>query len=414
MPPINPIDPVQTDQPTRLTTIARIAARRTTRRAALRQLGGGAALAALGGGVGSGLGSGSGSGADASASAAPVAEAGLTSPFAYRLGASQPLRFDGGLVRAATASEFPALVGMAIRAEEFDPGALQAPHWHPNAGEVHHVISGEGIAAVVSPGGEHASFALRPGGVSFFPRGHYHAIHAVGSEPLRVLAAFTHESPTEFGLGEVLGFFPKPLLAQVLGVPVADFPDLPSPSREPVVPLGSMGDTPPVGSAAAEAEPYTLNLDGLDPVAYEGGTVTNVRGKELSRLDGISFLPLAIAAGGVREPHWHPNAHELLYIASGEAEIHLVGPDGALEMFTVGGGDLAFFPMNWIHSIASVGPDPLDTIVYLGHAAPARIDLSDIVGFMPPAVTAVGLGLDPGALDGLPGRTGVVIAGAGG
>ena len=334
------------------------------------------------------------------------------SRFAYRLGASEPLRFNGGLARVVTAREFPALTGMSIPAEEFDPGALQASHWHPNAGEVHYVVAGEGTAAVVSPGGEHASFDLRPGSVSFFPRGHYHAVHNTGTEPLRVRAAFTHETPAEFGLGEVLGFFPKPLLAQVLDVPAADFPDLPSPARRPVVPLVPVGETPPAGPAAVDAEPYTLNLDGLDPAVYAGGTVTNVRGTELARLDGISFLPLAIAPGGVREPHWHPNADELLYVAGGEAEICLVGPDGARESFAIGAGDLAFFPMNWIHSIASAGPDPLETIVYLGHAAPARIDLSDIVGSLPRAVTAASLGLDSDALDGLPGRTGVVVAAA--
>jgi uncharacterized cupin superfamily protein len=29
---------------------------------------------------------------------------------------------------------------------------------------------------------------------------------------------------------------------------------------------------------------------------------------------------------GLREPHWHPNAAELIYVLSGEAEIGLVGP----------------------------------------------------------------------------------------
>jgi len=224
------MQPIRPIRPSRPQATARFFTRRTSRRAALRQIGGGAALAAFGGGM-------SGDVFAGPAMAAQTPQAAEPSRFAYRLGASEPLRFDGGLARVVTAREFPALTGMSIRAEEFDPGALQASHWHPNA-------------------------------------------------------------------------------------------------------------------------------------------------------------------------------DELLYVAGGEAEICLVGPDGARESFAIGAGDLAFFPMNWIHSIASAGPDPLETIVYLGHAAPARIDLSDIVGFLPRAVTAASLGLDSDALDGLPGRTGVVVAAA--
>jgi oxalate decarboxylase len=114
----------------------------------------------------------------------------------------------------------------------------------------------------------------------------------------------------------------------------------------------------------------------------------------------------------VREPHWHPNAGELIYVVDGEAEIGLVGPNGLQEIFTIGPGDIAFFPTNWFHYVASVGAVPLDTIVYLSHAAPQRIDLSDTVGFFPLQVTAAAIGLEADALDSLPQRTGVVVAAA--
>jgi oxalate decarboxylase len=79
-------------------------------------------------------------------------------------------------------------------------------------------------------------------------------------------------------------------------------------------------------------------------VVYEGRTEINVRGKVMARLDGICFLPLYVQAGSVHEPHWHPNAAELIYVVSGEAEIGLVGPDDMWETFSIGAGDLALFP----------------------------------------------------------------------
>jgi oxalate decarboxylase len=385
--------------------ITRLFARQTSRRSALRHLGGGgAALAALGG-----VGPGAGMAAAASVSATQPS---ATSAFAYRLEASAPLAFAGGLARVATQREFPALAGMAIRSEQLDPGSLQAPHWHPEAGEVHYVLAGHGTATVLSPGHEYASFELRPGSVSFFPRGHYHVVHNTGAEPLQVLAAFTHETPTQFSAGDAFSIVPDPILAQVLGVTAAAMPDLPAPSSRQVVAQVAAAAAPEVDPSATPPAPYTLTLDGIEPAVFEGGTIINVRGKEFARLDGICFLPLVVAAGGVREPHWHPNAAELIYVISGEAEIGLVGPDDVRETFTIGPGDIAFFPMNWFHYVASSGSEPLDSIVYLSHAAPTRIDLSDMVAFLPRELTAVSVGLEAAALNTLPERSGIVVAAA--
>jgi oxalate decarboxylase len=383
-------------------TITSVFSNRASRRSALRHLGrGGLAVAALGS---------VGHGAEIAAASPRTAESPAASDYAYRLDASEPLRFEGGLARVATQEQFPVLAGMALRLEELDPGALQTPHWHPNAGEVHYVMAGQGTAGILSPGGVHATLELRPGSVSFFPHGHYHYVHSTGDEPLRVLAAFTHENPTEFGAGDVVGFVPKPILAQVLGVAAADFPDLPGPASRQVVP--QVAAASPVEPAVEEPEPYTLNLDGLEPAVFEGGTIINVRGKEFARLDGICFLPLYVEPGGVREPHWHPNAAELIYVRSGEAEIGLVGPDQLLETFTIGPGDLAFFPINWFHYVAASGDEPLDSIVWLSHAAPTRIDLSDMAAFLPREITAASVGLDAAAFAGLPARPGIVVAAA--
>ena len=89
----------------------------TSRRSALRRLGGGGLAVAALGGVGHGA-------SIATASAPMTAQPEATSAFAYRLEASEPLEFDGGVVRVATQREFPALAGMAIRSELLEPGSL--------------------------------------------------------------------------------------------------------------------------------------------------------------------------------------------------------------------------------------------------------------------------------------------------
>ena len=66
--------------------------------------------------------------------------------------------------------------------------------------------------------------------------GDYHYVHNPGSETLRVLAAFTHEIPTQFTAGDVVGIVPGPILAQVLGVDSTDIPDIPGVASRAVVP----------------------------------------------------------------------------------------------------------------------------------------------------------------------------------
>ncbi len=276
-------------RPIRSNLISSAIGARTSRRTALKRLGGGAAaFVALGGASHPG-----------GVAALGAAQDGAPSAHAYRLAASEPVRYDAGLARIVTQAEFPVLKAMSLRLEELDPGGLQSPHWHLNAGEVHYVVAGEGMATVVSPGGEHAEFALRPGSVSFFPLGHHHAIHNTGAETMKIIAAHSHEAPTELTAGEVFPIAPRPIMAQILGVAEADFPEVPeaSPRKMVLLETATPPEEPAADPSATVPEPYTLNLDGLDPAVYEGGTVTNVRGKELARLDGISFLPLFIEVG---------------------------------------------------------------------------------------------------------------------
>lgn len=118
-------------RPIRSTVISRAIVGHTSRRTALKHLGGGAAtFAAL-----------RAAGQTRSVAARSATRGGATRAYAYQLASSEPVRYDAGLARIVTQVKFPVLKSMSLHVEELDPGALQTPHWHLNAGEVHYVAA---------------------------------------------------------------------------------------------------------------------------------------------------------------------------------------------------------------------------------------------------------------------------------
>ena len=70
---------------------------------------------------------------------------------------------------------------------------------------------------------------------------------------------------------------------------------------------------------------------------------------------------LRLKRGGVREPHWHPNASELTYCISGRAQMTIypsnTGADSfTVDSFTIDPGEVVFIPQGFMHNIENVIP----------------------------------------------------------
>ncbi|MDQ3657157.1 MAG: cupin domain-containing protein, partial [Chloroflexota bacterium] len=115
-------------------------------------------------------------------------------PFNYQLGASEPQVFTGGTLRTATVRNIESLAGLSINILEIDAGALRELHWHPNAGEINYVLEGEGTIGILSASQETATFAIRPGSITYVPIGDAHYIRNTGPDTLRLLIGFSNEA----------------------------------------------------------------------------------------------------------------------------------------------------------------------------------------------------------------------------
>ncbi|HKC73329.1 MAG TPA: cupin domain-containing protein [Chloroflexota bacterium] len=328
--------------------------------------------------------------------------------FKYHLEASAPQRYAGGTLRTATQQNIPSLTGMALFSEQIDPGSLRELHWHPNASELNYCLSGHGTIGIFSHG-VHATFAIRAGSVTFVPTGYFHYIRNTGADTLRMIATFTHESPQRIDLS-ALGFVPRAVLAQTFGVAPAAFPLLPQRGDRVLVKMGSTTTGAASGPDVNPSEPFTFHLAQAAPVAYEGGTVTELTATQIPDLDGITLFLLHGLPRSLREPHWHPNAAELDYVVQGRAQIEVITPHGEWVTFEVGPGDVSYIPENYFHYIASVSDEPMDMLIYFSNIKPSHVDLSETFDYFPRDVIAASFGLNQQVFARLPKRGDVFMA----
>ncbi|CAN5681882.1 hypothetical protein BH09CHL1_BH09CHL1_12550 [soil metagenome] len=330
-----------------------------------------------------------------------------TSPFSYRLSQSDPQVYEGGVLRTATAENIPALSGLSINLIEIHPGAMREIHWHPNAGEINYCLEGEGTIGVLSTTGESATIAISPGTITFMPIGDAHYIRNTGTATLRLLIGFSNENAEHQTFSEVLPWVPADLLNQTLGVAPGTMPLLPPRGDLAIV---SIGDET-TEAASTDPSPFSTQVENLVVQEFAGGTVQPLRVDVVPRLEGMTLLKLDINVDSIREPHWHGNASEFNYCASGMAQIGIVSPSGESWTVTLETGDVAYIPKNWFHYIAGVGAEPTVILAFFDAVAPNRIDLTTMTNWFPAEVLAASFGVDPEVFATLPKNGTAVIAG---
>ena len=79
-------------------------------------------------------------------------------------------------------------------------GGIREPHWHPNASELSYCIKGQAAMTIFSPGNNHDTFTIKPGEMTYVPRGYIHDIQNVGDEEAKFVLAFNNELPQDLGI----------------------------------------------------------------------------------------------------------------------------------------------------------------------------------------------------------------------
>lgn len=308
---------------------------------------------------------------------------------------------SGGWAREITARQLPIATGLAVAHLFLNPGGAREMHWH-NCAEWAYVMAGRAQATVVDPDGTVEVFNVGPGDLWYFPRGYAHAIQTIGSDPCHALLAFDDGLYSEhgtFGISDVMSRLDVATLAQCLGVPASSLGTVPK--GETYIMQGEV--IPADGREALAAQPREpaksrrFNLLGAAPAAASaGGTIHAASAAEFPASAGMSGLLIRLMPGATQELHWHPDANEMHYVASGRARLTVFGPDKHLGVAEIGAGDCAYIPRSAGHMIQNPGPEAAEIIAVQDAGQLSTATLSDWMAQAPAHLLANNLGLDPG------------------
>lgn len=297
----------------------------------------------------------------------------------FHLDSTPPQRtMQGGSRTDAFQTNFPVLQGMAISLLRLDVKGMREPHWHPNANELSYCVEGKALMTIFNPGAGHSTFTIEPGVLSFVPMGSLHHIQNIGNTPLKLLVCFDNSNPEDLELSSSIAVMPKHILAETFKLSSNFFEGL----HAAVKPI-FITDNPlkPHIEDAWETSPFKFNVEAEEPqINNAGGAVRMSNSFLMSSLNGLSLYGVSLNKQGAREPHWHPNAHELNYLISGNARITLLSPGGNVDTFDLKAGDMSFLPKGYLHHIENTGNDPARFAIFFNNTAPSDIGLSGCLG----------------------------------
>jgi oxalate decarboxylase len=122
------------------------------------------------------------------------------------------------------------------------------------------------------------------------------------------------------------------------------------------------------------------------PIKTAGGTRLSIDKTAFPILQNMALYRLSLEPLGVREPHWHPNAHELNYCLSGSALVTVFSNGSYRDTFTIGAGEMFFVPSGQLHHIENTGSGKAEFVLAFSHESPEDFGLSGTFGCMSDAV----------------------------
>ncbi|MBD2612622.1 MAG: cupin domain-containing protein [Nostoc sp. ZfuVER08] len=161
-------------------------------------------------------------------------------------------------------------------------------------------------------------------------------------------------------------------------------------------------------SGVDHLSPYLFHLQALTPSKHNGGELRGGNEENWPILQGqdAAVYVIELEPGGVREPHWHPNAWEINFVVSGSAKWVILGTQQENYTFVAGKGDVVFAPQGFFHYFenASEHEQLCVLVVFNKSSSEPRNDIGIInsISLIPNDVLAALFGVDPNLFHNLP------------
>ena len=159
----------------------------------------------------------------------------------------------------------------------------------------------------------------------------------------------------------------------------SQFPDAVDP------PATDVGDLPQFWSSFNNAHKRIQN----------GGWAREVTQSDFAISDKISGVNMRLAAGGIRELHWHLAA-EWAIMTYGHCRVTVLDQKGRAYVQDVKEGDLWYFPAGFPHSLQGLGPDGCEFVIAFDDGDASEFNtllVTDWFAHTPPEVLAKNFGM---------------------
>jgi oxalate decarboxylase len=125
-----------------------------------------------------------------------------------------------------------------------------------------------------------------------------------------------------------------------------------------------------------------------------GGWARQVTQEDFAISKTISGVNMRLAAGGVRELHWH-QAAEWAFMTYGNCRVTVLDPKGQPYVADVKEGDIWYFPAGYPHSLQGLGPDGCEFVICFDNGAASEFNtllVTDWFAHTPPSILAKNFG----------------------
>ncbi|HVS99846.1 MAG TPA: cupin domain-containing protein [Solirubrobacterales bacterium] len=324
----------------------------------------------------------------------PATDAGTLPNLRFSFADAHPRRERGGWAREVTERELPVATELAGVDMRLEPGAVRELHWHEQA-EWAFMIAGAARITAVDQEGRAFVDEVGPEDLWYFPAAIPHSIQALapGCEFLLVFDDGGFSENATFLLCDWLAHTPREALAKGFGLAPAELGELPDGERyifaaEPPAPL----DPAWAGGPDGRGPGFSYRLSACEPRRMPGGSVKVVDSAAFPAATTVAAALVEIEPGGIREPHWHPNADEWQYHLAGEARMTVFGAAGKARTFELARGDVGYVPFAMGHFLENTGAGTLRFLEIFRSDRFAELSLARWLAQTPPDLVAAHLG----------------------
>ena len=174
--------------------------------------------------------------------------------------------------------------------------------------------------------------------------------------------------------------------------------------------VGAHGNSPddkqkfePTEAAAGKIESvYKFRLGAAPARRFGDSSIREHKLHDFPMSASMSAGLIRLAAGDFREPHWHPNSDEWLFVMSGNIRMTIVDGKGEASRFDCGPEDVAFTPQGFGHYVENIGDTEAYVMVVHNNAEFTTVELSEWVAGGSASVFASTLNMPVEAFDDAP------------